>query len=140
MNKKFLSALILIFFSFLGSCKSNISVDLSILEQTLNFEVFAYEPTGKRMVTNFQKPSEVEKILSFLISGNFKLNSSPSKITPPTESALFKDASGNSLYTIWFGADWVGSQEESKDFGAKIWRVKKSKINTIRSIFTLKNV
>jgi hypothetical protein len=93
MIKKFLSALILMFFLLLGSCKSNVCVDFSILEKTSNIEVFAYEPTGKIMVTNFQKPSEIDKILSFLNGGNFKIDSSPSKIAPPTESAVFKNAS-----------------------------------------------
>ncbi|GAB6910130.1 hypothetical protein JCM12296A_59820 [Desulfosarcina cetonica] len=61
-------------------------------------------------------------------------------MSPPNNSAHFRNSDGKTIFIVWFGNNWIGSQNESKSQGTEYWELDDSKMNYMRSLFKLKEL
>lgn len=124
-------------FIFVVSGKFIFYVDLSVLPKAASVEVLSYEKSGIKVLNSINNKSELSHLVAFLQKENLKIDPAGFDIPPPLWSAHFKDSSGKTLFIIWLGQNWIGSQDESRSHGTEKWELDKIGINKIRKIFKL---
>ncbi|VTR67714.1 hypothetical protein DESC_610297 [Desulfosarcina cetonica] len=140
MKKILYTILVLVILLVSCSEQPRRGVDLSTLNNAVKIEVKAFESTGTRTVTIFQKASEIESICHLLEKENLKVDSNRFDMSPPNNSAHFRNSDGKTIFIVWFGNNWIGSQNESKSQGTEYWELDDSKMNYMRSLFKLKEL